>query len=435
MGFGFVLAGMIFLFDPFINIFDILPDVIGYALIVYGLSKMADLELKVAEARRRMTHALAVAAGRAAVIVLSFIMEFDATLLLVFAFSLATLEIFFVIPAFNMLFESLSYSCMRFSAQTINNKAENLQKVTPVFVVVRAITAVAPHLTALTNEYGYVGDETGLEGSGVIYIMLTFICAVVSLVFGMVWLSMAVPYFKSLKNNAELNSHFFERYEAEVVSDDILHMKRSIKRFGLLLFITLFLFICVPLDEYYLMPEFMVPVLMLFAFYFAKKYVPDYKNTSVLCAFAFALSLAAYFMLFRYSSVMGYIYLPYEAEGFRGYFIPYAVLALSYYALFFMIYKRAFAVLVNMVENCMGLRDTNDMRRREADDYRKKELCAKVKRLSVTVAASVVISGIFMILSPWFALSWTVRLIAAVIAVVYAYNVKSDINEEAEKIL
>jgi hypothetical protein len=40
-----------------------------------------------------------------------------------------------------------------------------------------------------------------------------------------------------------------------------------------------------------------------------------------------------------------------------------------------------------------------------------------------------------MLLAPWFALSWSVRLIAAVVAVVCAYNVKSDIGEEAEKIL
>jgi hypothetical protein len=211
MGFAFLLVGAIFLFDPFINIFEIMPDVIGYALIVYGLSKLSDLELKVAEARRRMTSALYVAAGRVAVTVLSFVMEFDATLVLVFTFSLATLEIFFVIPAFNMLFEALSYACMRFSAKTINDKAENLQKVTPVFVVVRALCAVLPQLTSLKNEYGYVGDETGLEGSGVIYVMLTAVCAVVSFVFGIIWLSMVLPYFKSLKNNRKLCEYFLQR--------------------------------------------------------------------------------------------------------------------------------------------------------------------------------------------------------------------------------
>ena len=435
MGFGFVLAGMIFLFDPFINIFDILPDAVGFALIIYGLSKLSDLELKVAEARRRMTSALAVAVGRLAVILLSFIMEFDATLMLVFAFSLATLEIFFVIPAFNMLFESLGYSCMRFSAKAITNKAENLLKVTPVFLVVRSVCAVVPHFTALKNEYGYVGEETGLEGSGVLYVMLTVMCAVVSLVFGIVWLSAALPYFKWLKNNRELNAHFMERYANEVLTDEALHMKRSIKRFTSLLFVTLFLFICVPIDEYYLMPEFLAPALMLLGFWFAKKYAGDFKNTAALCIFAAAVSLAAYCLLFRYSSAMGYIYLPYEAEGFWGYFAPYAALAAAFYTALFFIYKRSFAALEGMIEGCMGLRDTADARRREADDYRKKELCAKVKRLWAFVAVSTVAGALLMLLSPWFALSWAVRLVLAVAAVVYAYNVKSDIYEEAEKIL
>ena len=201
MGFGFLLVGAIFLFDPFINIFEILPDFIGYALMFYGLSKLADLELKVAEAKRRITNALYVALGRAAVIICSLFLEFDATLLLVFSFSLATLEIFFVIPAFNMLFEGLSYSAMRFSAKEINDKAENLQKVTPVFVVVRAVCAVVPQLTVLIAQDPNGGTETGLEGSGVITLALTGLCAVISLVFGIVWISMAFPYIKSLKKN------------------------------------------------------------------------------------------------------------------------------------------------------------------------------------------------------------------------------------------
>ena len=118
-----------------------------------------------------------------------------------------------------------------------------------------------------------------------------------------------------------------------------------------------------------------------------------------------------------------------------GYFAPYAVLAAVYYTLFFLIYKRAFSALSDMVENCMGLRDTLDVRRREADDYRKKELCAKVGRLGVMAAVSIAASALFMLLAPWFALAWAVRLVITVVAVVYAYNVKADIYEEAEKIL
>lgn len=435
MGFGFLLAGAIFLFDPFINIFDILPDFIGYALMVYGLSRLSDLELKVAEARRRITSALYVALGRAAIIICSFFMEFDATLLLVFSFSLATLEMFFVIPAFNMLFEGLSYSAMRFSAKEINDKAENLQKATPIFVVVRAVCAVAPQLTALIGQDLNSSTETGLEGSGVLTLALTAFCAVISLVFGIVWISMAFPYFKSLKNNREMNEYFLARYAAEVETDEVLHIKRSIKRFTALLFASLFLFICVPIDEYYLVPDFLAPILMLLGFWFAKKYTESYKNTVIFCAVAGAVSLAAYLFSFRYAAEMGYVYFPYKASGFWGYFAPVAVASVAAHVLILMAYKRAFATLRNIVSSSMGLRGTQDARRREADEYMKAELVGKVGRLSYAVYTSTIVSGAMMLLSPWFALSWAVRLAVAVIAVVWAYNVVSDIREQAEKIL
>ena len=109
--------------------------------------------------------------------------------------------------------------------------------------------------------------------------------------------------------------------------------------------------------------------------------------------------------------------------------------AAIYHILFFIVYKRAFAVLTSALESSVGIRDTKDARRREADNYRKSELCKKVKGLGAVVYVSVAVSGAMMLLSPWFALSWAVRLACAVVAVVCAYNVKSDVCEEAEKIL
>jgi hypothetical protein len=277
--------------------------------------------------------------------------------------------------------------------------------------------------------------DGGLEGSGVLTLALTALCAVLAFVFGIVWISMAAPYFKSLKNNKGMNLYFRERYAAEVETDEVLNIKRSVKRFTALLFASLFLFICVPIDEYYLVPDFLAPVLLLFGFWFAKKYTENYKNTALLCAVAGAVSLVAYIMLFRYAAEMGYVYFPYKAAGFWGYFAPVAVSSAAAHVLIIIAYKRAFSTLSSVIASSFGLRGTQDARRREADEYRKAELCAAAKRLSFAVYASVGVSGAMMLLAPWFALSWAVRLAAAVVAVVWAYNVKSDICEEAEKIL
>ena len=43
LGLGLVLAGACFLFDPFVSIFDILPDFVGYLLIAAGLYRLGDL--------------------------------------------------------------------------------------------------------------------------------------------------------------------------------------------------------------------------------------------------------------------------------------------------------------------------------------------------------------------------------------------------------
>ena len=44
MGFKLILAGLVFFFNPCINLVDIFPDFIGCILISAGLYKLADME-------------------------------------------------------------------------------------------------------------------------------------------------------------------------------------------------------------------------------------------------------------------------------------------------------------------------------------------------------------------------------------------------------
>jgi hypothetical protein len=435
MGMGCIIAGMIFLFNPFISIVDILPDVIGYALIVFGMSKFADVELKIREARRRMTSALYVAAGRFAVMLGSFFMDFDATLTLVFTFSFAALEIFFVLPAFNMFFEGFGYSCMRFSEKSSIKKAEDLAKLTPIFLIVRSAAAFIPDLTSLKTDYGYVGDETGLEDSGVLRVVLLGFCFIVALVFGLVWLSAVMPYLGGMKKNTPYLEYIKEKYETTVLTDGALLMRRSVKRYTSLSFASLFFLTCISMDGYYLIPEFMCAALMLLAFFFAKRYVAGYKMTAALSAAATAVMLGAYSLIFRYSSEFGYVIYPARANGFWGYFLPYAVCAAVGYAMLICLYYRGRGALRAMIEDSVGVRGTSDARRKEIDEYRKKELCRYADRLFILQVAAAGGSLALMLAMPWFRLAWTARTIITVIAIVYAYNVYHDINEEAEKAL
>lgn len=53
MNIGYLIAGCVFLFNPTVNLIDVLPDVIGFLLILKGLYKLADLNGKIKTARQK----------------------------------------------------------------------------------------------------------------------------------------------------------------------------------------------------------------------------------------------------------------------------------------------------------------------------------------------------------------------------------------------
>ena len=51
MGFGLVIAGFTLLFNPVIHVVDLIPDALGFLLIVIGLTKMSFFIGKIEQAR------------------------------------------------------------------------------------------------------------------------------------------------------------------------------------------------------------------------------------------------------------------------------------------------------------------------------------------------------------------------------------------------
>jgi hypothetical protein len=102
-----MIVGCIFLFNPFINIIDVLPDFIGYLFIMRALAEMSDLERNIRNARARFKAAMWVSVVKCALIIASRI--FDSTWYLILTFSFGILESMYLIPAFIDLFYGISY--------------------------------------------------------------------------------------------------------------------------------------------------------------------------------------------------------------------------------------------------------------------------------------------------------------------------------------
>lgn len=434
MGIGYILAGLFFLFEPFWNVFDIIPDFIGYLLILRGMTKFADTEEKLAQSRVKMKYALYVALGRFAVMLLSMIAKFDSTMKLTFVFALSVLEIFFVLPAMTSFFDGLSYSQFRESDKTESQKLANAQKMTIVFIIARAVGAVVPELTALATDYGYV-TSSGTGSTNALENLLSVICFVAVLVLGIVWLSTVIPAFTEIKKNKAFLEAVEKKYISDVLNNKALCIKRSVKGFWHIWFAAFFFFLCISLEYHFVIPEFGFGICAFFAFRKAKAYNGEQKKTELLCLGNAVLMLLGYIFLWIYSSNMGEILFPYETKGFWKYYLPYVLLLTAGYALAVLLCRKANVIMKKMTEDGIGYGDSTDERRKAVDAQLRAETCKRIDRLFVMECICIAASAVLMALVPWFSLGWAFRTLFDVIVVIYMYSVMSDISAEAEKVL
>lgn len=113
MKLGYMIVGCIFLFNPFINIIDILPDFIGYLFILRALFELSDLERNILSARKKFKAAMWVSLVKALLVFASMI--FDSTWYLILTFTFGILECMYLIPGFIDLFYGISYLEARYT--------------------------------------------------------------------------------------------------------------------------------------------------------------------------------------------------------------------------------------------------------------------------------------------------------------------------------
>jgi len=103
---GLLAAGAIFLFNPTIHIVDLLPDFIGYWLIVCGLTLTAYISDTVAAARKSFVYLAFVEGAKLASCVL--LVGANGTFVVLMAFTFSVLEAILFLPAVNDLFEGFA---------------------------------------------------------------------------------------------------------------------------------------------------------------------------------------------------------------------------------------------------------------------------------------------------------------------------------------
>lgn len=323
LGLGYLFVGAIFLFEPMVCVFDMLPDFIGYAFVLRGIYALADLNSYFEESKKQFRRLMFLSVMRLLSITFIFGMtapsEQPTTLLLV-SFVLAVIDSVLLVIAWKNLFEGFIYLATRLDGETFfyvkracvphalmrdnisdedrialekkleirqakfikkGSITERLSRFTVVFFVLKEALATLPEFSALT-------DRMYTDGKGVDlyqYIGLLRCMAIIAgFVLGIIWIVRIFKYIKLAKSDTVFWNKLNEKYEQEVLAKPEIFAKRAVKRGIVCICAAAAFSIDLFVDGYNMIPDFLCAIALMFGIFFVRKCVTAWKKTFAFCA-------------------------------------------------------------------------------------------------------------------------------------------------------
>lgn len=207
---GKIILALVFLFNPPINLIDILPDFIGYLLLMLaiknaavafphfdeayrGFEKMFWITLLKAPAFFLMLSVLRVSVGERSIIA-------------VFSLAFAVLEFIFAISAFRAFFEALTHLGERegllpvLKAGKSRRGLDGVISLTLIFLLLKGLCSFLPELSLISVSDALASVDTAVNFAR-FYPLLLLMSNLFGYAFGAVWLYYATSYFRDLKRS------------------------------------------------------------------------------------------------------------------------------------------------------------------------------------------------------------------------------------------
>ncbi len=256
---GLVALGAVFLFNPTINIVDLLPDFIGFWLIVKGLTLTAYVSETVAMARKSFVYLTFLEAAK--LLSCALLVGANGTFVVLLTFCFTVFEAILFIPAADKLFEGLTALGVRHSGNgvfTVSPSGRNLKKAEKLFALYKAesdekkkeallkkilaakkektadnlklftiiaflIRALGAVIPVLPNLMMY-GDTLFISAAELaranITQVLSYLAAwTVGLIIGIQWLLAFRRYFHGIVLDTPFTNEIYKKCEAEVLCD------------------------------------------------------------------------------------------------------------------------------------------------------------------------------------------------------------------------
>ncbi len=246
MGFGLMLAAGVFLWNPVVGMTDVLPDLIGYLLLLGGLSRIADLNDVLGEAREKFRGAVWIALGELLAQFLVNVFIKNAPVVndphgqnlpawtLLFSFVMFAVECWFLIPAYRSLFLGLGALAERKNAAHLRanrrerSQYERMAGFSVLFVAGKNLLSLLPELTSVTTYESELGNPFFRFDWYSYSDMIRLILLVPALLLTLAWLVCWIRVFAAARRDADFQTAIRADYETHILPDYGLLLGRRV---------------------------------------------------------------------------------------------------------------------------------------------------------------------------------------------------------------
>ena len=453
MSIGYIIAGLVFLFNPHINIIDLMPDALGYGLILYGILRLSRVENAMSDAANRLKQLFILSLCKLPCLyVYALISPTEQIWILLLSLVFGAAEAFFGVLAFGALFRSLDNLANAERDHGIFKNLQTVRVMTLIFVIAKPLFAVLPDLTLLADDrYGTVtgGGIVSLQSYRTVFTVFAFAAI---LVFGIVWLVTVIRYFKAVSREKGFLEELSVKIESFYREDTKLSFRYYITTLTFLFYALIF---CLELkiEGYSILPPMISAVLFIITAYLFYRNVRKeaycrYAKGALFAAVSyFVTSLVGYLLSARfadrhYNDDIGggfaeemYYYIINDFEVFDELFLANLFVALSQIAFvvmavcFVFVLREVIAQYTGIPESTLDDKDrTASMIERDEKNDReiKTSLVKGSKWFLFAAVLTALSSAVFPLLEIYFNLFFTIDLLIRIffVAVSAAYVVK-----------
>ena len=208
---GWLIFAFVMLFNPNIQLIDILPDFIGYFILAKFFEKAADAAPYFEEARASFVRLAYINLFKLPALILVRIVRsgntLDNDIVALMALVFAAIEIIYIIPAIKNIFDALTYLGERTEAKSLLASGslvstEALKSFTFVFAIFKCMLYSIPEFLKLTRSVDSGTGTSFITGSRY-YPFAVLASLVLGFIFGGIWLSRVVRLVKKIKNEGK----------------------------------------------------------------------------------------------------------------------------------------------------------------------------------------------------------------------------------------